>query len=58
MLTTSFVDGSPNWTDLAASDVSQAAEFYGALFGWQFQSAGPDSGGYGFFTRGGGQSPQ
>lgn len=50
MLTTSFVDGAPNWTDLAASDVPAAAEFYGALLGWQFQSAGPDAGGYGFFT--------
>jgi uncharacterized protein len=50
MLTTSFVDGAPNWADLAAGDVRAAAEFYGALFGWQFQSAGPDAGGYGFFT--------
>lgn len=50
MLTTSFVDGAPNWTDLGASDVPAAAEFYGALFGWRFQSAGPDAGGYGFFT--------
>lgn len=50
MLTTSFVDGAPIWTDLGVSDVPKAAEFYGALFGWQFQSAGPDAGGYGFFT--------
>jgi uncharacterized protein len=50
MLTTNFVDGAPNWTDLATGDVAAAADFYGALFGWQFQSAGPDAGGYGFFT--------
>jgi uncharacterized protein len=50
MLTTNFADGAPNWTDLAASEVPAAAEFYGAVFGWQFQSAGPDAGGYGFFT--------
>jgi predicted enzyme related to lactoylglutathione lyase len=50
MLTTSYVDGAPNWTDLAVTDVTAAADFYGALFGWQFQSAGPDSGGYGFLT--------
>lgn len=50
MLTANYVDGAPSWADLAASDVPAAAEFYGALFGWQFQSAGPDAGGYGFFT--------
>lgn len=50
MLTVNYVDGAPNWADLAATDVPAAAEFYGALFGWQFQSAGPDAGGYGFFT--------
>jgi uncharacterized protein len=49
MLTTTFVPGAPNWLDLGAPDTDAAAAFYGALFGWQFQSAGPESGGYGFF---------
>ena len=53
MLTTKYVPGAPNWVDLAAPDVEAAARFYGALFGWQFQSAGPDAGGYGMFTLGG-----
>ena len=53
MLTTKYVPGAPNWADLAVPDVDAAAAFYGAVFGWQFQSAGPDAGGYGLFTLGG-----
>ncbi|GAA1898821.1 VOC family protein [Streptantibioticus ferralitis] len=50
MLSTSHVPGSPNWVDLGSPDVDASVAFYGALFGWQFQSAGPDAGGYGMFT--------
>jgi uncharacterized protein len=53
MLTTNYVPGAPVWADLAVPDVDAAAAFYGAIFGWQFQSAGPDAGGYGMFTLGG-----
>ncbi|WKE68652.1 VOC family protein [Streptomyces sp. WP-1] len=49
MLTTDFVDGAPNWLDLGAPDIDGARSFYGSLFGWHFESAGPDAGGYGFF---------
>ncbi|WP_128804381.1 MULTISPECIES: VOC family protein [unclassified Streptomyces] len=49
MLTTRFVNGAPNWIDVGTSDIEGATTFYGGLFGWQFQSAGPDAGGYGFF---------
>jgi len=49
MLTTRFVTGAPNWIDVGTSDIDGAISFYGGLFGWQFQSAGPDAGGYGFF---------
>ncbi|MER6960784.1 VOC family protein [Streptomyces sp. NPDC000618] len=49
MLTTRFVDGAPNWIDVGTSDIDGAGSFYGALFGWRFESAGPDAGGYGFF---------
>ncbi|MET7458748.1 VOC family protein [Streptomyces sp. NPDC005574] len=49
MLTTRFVNGAPNWIDVGTSDIDGATSFYGGLFGWQFQSAGPDAGGYGFF---------
>ncbi|MFC9927224.1 VOC family protein [Streptomyces sp. NPDC127190] len=50
MLSTDFVPGAPNWLDLGTPDTAAAAAFYGAVFGWEFQSAGPDAGGYGFFT--------
>ena len=50
MLTTEYVPGAPNWVDLGTPDIDAAAAFYGALFGWEFQSAGPDAGGYGMFT--------
>jgi uncharacterized protein len=50
MLSTTYVPGAPNWVDLGTPDVDAAAAFYGALFGWKFQSAGPDAGGYGMFT--------
>jgi len=53
MLSTNFLPGAPNWVDLGTPDTGAAAAFYGALFGWQFQSAGPDAGGYGMFTRDG-----
>ncbi|MDX2697739.1 VOC family protein [Streptomyces ipomoeae] len=49
MLTTRYVTGSPNWIDLGTPDIDGAASFYRHLFGWRFQSAGPEMGGYGFF---------
>jgi predicted enzyme related to lactoylglutathione lyase len=50
MLTTSYVPGAPNWVDLGTPDVAAAANFYNALFGWEFQSAGAEAGGYGMLT--------
>lgn len=38
--------GAPIWIDLATADVERAQEFYGAVFGWTFQPAGPEYGGY------------
>lgn len=38
--------GAPIWIDLASSDLDRALEFYGAVFGWTFESAGPEYGGY------------
>ncbi|WP_328875070.1 VOC family protein [Streptomyces sp. NBC_00287] len=49
MLTTRFVQGAPNWVDVGTTDIEGAASFYRALFGWEFRSAGPEAGGYGFF---------
>ncbi|MGW1718233.1 VOC family protein [Streptomyces sp. NPDC002156] len=53
MLTTRFVTGAPNWIDLGTPDIEGATAFYSALFGWDFRSAGPEAGGYGFFQLGG-----
>ncbi|WP_371502540.1 VOC family protein [Kitasatospora sp. NBC_00374] len=49
MLGTDFRTGSPNWLDLGSPDTDAAAAFYGRVFGWEFVSAGPEAGGYGFF---------
>ncbi|GHF50509.1 hydroxylase [Streptomyces mashuensis] len=53
MLSTDFVTGAPNWLDLGSPDTEAAAAFYGQVFGWDFESAGPESGGYGFFKKDG-----
>ncbi|GAA1425612.1 VOC family protein [Streptomyces thermospinosisporus] len=49
MLTTSFVDGGPDWIEVGGPDAEGAVAFYGGLLGWEFRSAGPQAGGYGFF---------
>jgi len=49
MLTTSFVDGGPDWIEIGGPDAEGAVAFYRGLFGWEFRSAGPQAGGYGFF---------
>jgi predicted enzyme related to lactoylglutathione lyase len=54
MLTTRFVDGSPNWIDVTAPDLDGAVSFYGGVLGWTFRPAGPEGGGYGFFRLDGG----
>jgi predicted enzyme related to lactoylglutathione lyase len=38
--------GAPCWIDLTSSDLEQAQDFYGAVFGWIFESQGPAYGGY------------
>jgi predicted enzyme related to lactoylglutathione lyase len=38
--------GAPCWIDLTTSDVDRAQDFYGTVFRWTFESAGPDYGGY------------
>jgi predicted enzyme related to lactoylglutathione lyase len=40
-------DGTPTWIDLGIPDLDRAMEFYGALFGWQFD-VGPVA--YGRYT--------
>lgn len=53
MLTTHYVPGAPNWIDVGSPDIEAATAFYTGLFGWTFQSAGPEAGGYGMFQLGG-----
>ncbi len=53
MLTTDFVTGAPNWLDLGSPDTKAASAFYREVFGWETESAGPESGGYGFFKKDG-----
>ncbi|MFJ9038454.1 VOC family protein [Streptomyces sp. NPDC102406] len=49
MITTNFVNGSPNWLDLGTPDLEAAAAFYGGVLGWRFEPGGPETGGYGMF---------
>ena len=38
--------GAPCWIDLTTSDIDRAQDFYGTVFGWTFENAGPEYGGY------------
>ncbi len=38
--------GTPSWCDLSTTNPTAAQEFYGALFGWNFQSQGEEYGHY------------
>lgn len=54
MPTPSLKPGSPCWIDLMTSDTAKAREFYGGLFGWEFQEGDQDLyGGYITATKGG-----
>ena len=51
---TEYAPGTPMWVDIG-TDTDAAKTFYTGLFGWETQDAGPveETGGYGFFTKGG-----
>jgi uncharacterized protein len=38
--------GTPSWVDLTTPDLEGALQFYGGLFGWDFEDAGEDAGHY------------
>ncbi|MGN8244641.1 VOC family protein [Cellulomonas soli] len=38
--------GTPAWADITVPDLQLARDFYGALFGWEFEVGGPETGGY------------
>lgn len=44
--TTPFDPGTPCWVDLMSSDVERSKAFYGELFGWTYDEAGSEFGGY------------
>jgi predicted enzyme related to lactoylglutathione lyase len=45
--------GAPCWIELFSSDTARARAFYGELFGWTSETAGPEYGGYvNFFAHG------
>lgn len=39
-------EGTPCWVDLGVGDIPQAIAFYHAVFGWDAQQGGPETGGY------------
>src|SRR4051795_4531548 len=47
----SYEPGTPSWVDLATPDPADAKRFYGELFGWEAEDAGPpeETGGYAMF---------
>jgi predicted enzyme related to lactoylglutathione lyase/AcrR family transcriptional regulator len=48
---TSYLPGTPSWVDIGVPDTAKAAEFYGAIFGWDAAiDPRPEAGGYGMFT--------
>src|SRR6266545_2829818 len=46
-----YEPGTPAWVDVGSPEPAEAAEFYGALFGWEAVSQGPieETGGYMLF---------
>lgn len=46
MITTDFVNGSPCWVDLGATDIEASAEFYTRVFGWEASYTGSRMAGY------------
>src|SRR5215471_1718104 len=50
---TPWPEGTPCWVDLGADDAAKARAFYSALFGWDIEVGGPESGNYGMCMVGG-----
>jgi predicted enzyme related to lactoylglutathione lyase len=48
---TAYEPGTPSWVDLSTTDPAAAKAFYGGLFGWEAEDAGPveETGGYAMF---------
>jgi uncharacterized protein len=52
---TPWPDGTPCWIDYGASDVDAAKDFYGRLFGWEFEDSGAEFATYHLATKNGEQ---
>lgn len=50
---TGYAHGTPNWVDLATSDLEGAKAFYGALFGWEAEDMLAEGGNYTMFRKNG-----
>ena len=50
---TPWPPGTPCWIDYGASEIDAAKDFYGRLFGWEFEGGDPEYGGYLNATRNG-----
>ncbi len=50
---TSYAAGTPSWVDLATTDPAAARDFYGQLFGWDFDIGPEEYGSYATATKGG-----
>jgi predicted enzyme related to lactoylglutathione lyase len=50
----SYVQGTPNWIDLSATDQDAAKDFYGELFGWTFDDQPMPEGVYSMAVKEGG----
>ena len=48
---TSYAPGTPSWVDMGSPNPTEAAAFYGSLFGWTAEmDPNPEAGGYGMFN--------
>jgi predicted enzyme related to lactoylglutathione lyase len=54
-MTTAYEPGQAAWIELGTTDVAAANAFYGALFGWELEDMGPETGGYGLLRKDGKQ---
>jgi predicted enzyme related to lactoylglutathione lyase len=45
-ITGNAANGTPNWVDIGVPDLERAEEFYGAVFGWEFEEGPPETGRY------------
>ncbi|ATY12062.1 VOC family protein [Amycolatopsis sp. AA4] len=52
---TPWPNGTPCWIDYGASDVKAAEDFYGSLFGWEFEDSGAEFATYHLATKNGEQ---